>query len=332
MAEQKGVLIYVEVTGDRLASISQELLGCGRKLADELGEDLSAVLMGSGVKDQAQEAIAFGADRAYVVDDPVLKDYNTDANVAAMENVVKEAGPQILLMGQTSLGRDLAPRLAFRLDTALGNDCIELAIDPETRNLLQTRPVYGGNARATSFTESRPQMATVRQKVMSALERDDSRQGEIIILEAGVDPSQVRTKVLDTVMEEVVGVKLEAAPVVVTGGRGIGGPEGFEDLEELAKLFKGAVGATRSAADNGWVPSMMQVGLTGKIVTPDLYIAVALSGASQHMAGCSSAKNIVAVNKDIEANIFKEAQFGVVGDYKQVIPAFIAKVKELLAA
>ena len=175
-------------------------------------------------------------------------------------------------------------------------------------------------------------MATVRQKVMSALERDDSRQGEIIILEAGVDPSQVRTKVLDTVMEEVVGVKLEAAPVVVTGGRGIGGPEGFEGLEELAKLFKGAVGATRSAADNGWVPSIMQVGLTGKIVTPDLYIAVALSGASQHMAGCSSAKNIVAVNKDIEANIFKEAQFGVVGDYKQVIPAFIAKVKELLAA
>jgi electron transfer flavoprotein alpha subunit len=331
MAEHKGVLVCVEVTEDRLVSISQELLGCGRKLADELGEELAAVLVGSGVKDQAQEAIAFGADRVYVVDDPILKDYNTDAYVTAMEKVVKEAGPQILLMGQTSLGRDLAPRLAFRLETALSTDCIELAIDPETKNLLQTRPVYGGNARATFITESRPQMATVRQKAMSPLERDDSRQGEVITLEAGVDPSQIRTKVLDRVKEEVAGIKLEAAPVVVSGGRGIGGPDGFGQLEELARLLKGAVGATRSATDNGWVPATIQVGLTGKIVTPDLYIAVALSGASQHMAGCSGSKNIVAVNKDPEANIFKEAQFGVVGDYKQVIPALTAKVKELLA-
>ncbi|MFQ5825926.1 MAG: electron transfer flavoprotein subunit alpha/FixB family protein, partial [Dehalococcoidia bacterium] len=331
MAEYKGVLICVEVTEDRLASISQELLGCGRKLADALGEGLAAALVGSGVKAHAQEAIAFGADRVYVVDDPILKDYSTDAYVAAMEKVVKEAGPQILLMGQTSLGRDLAPRLAFRLETALSTDCIELDIDPETKNLLQTRPVYGGNARATLVTESRPQMATVRQKAMSPLERDDSRQGEVIGLESGVDPSQIRTKVLDTVKEEVAGVKLEAAPVVVSGGRGLGGPEGFGQLEELAKLLKGAVGATRSATDNGWVPATIQVGLTGKIVTPDLYIAVALSGASQHMAGCSGSKNIVAVNKDPEANIFREAQFGVVGDYKQVIPALTAKVKKLLA-
>jgi len=331
MAEYKGVLICGEIIEGKLAAITTELLGCGRKLADNLGEELSTVLLGSGVKGFASEVIAFGADKVYVVDDPLLKDYQTDSHVAVMEKIVKQVMPRILLLGQTSIGRDLAPRLAFRLNTALSMDCVELDIDPQTKLLLQTRPVYGGNARAIFTAESQPQMATVRAKAMSPLGRDDSRKGEVINVGAGIDASIIRAKVMEKVKEEVVGVKLEEAPAVVSGGRGIGGPEGFKQLEELARLLKGAVGATRPPTDNGWVPATTQVGLTGKIVTPDLYIAVALSGSSQHMAGCSGSKTIIAINKDPEANIFREARFGVVGDWRQVIPAFTQKVKELLA-
>lgn len=331
MADYKGVLVCGDIVEGKLAAITTELLGCGRKLADNLGEELSAVLLGSGIKGFASEAIAFGADKVYVVDDPLLKEYQTDSYVAVMEKVVKQVTPRILLLGQTSVGRDLAPRLAFRLNTALSMDCVELDIEPQTKQLLQTRPVYGGNAKAIFTTEGQPQMATVRAKAMSALERDDSRKGEVIDVDAGIDASIIKAKVVDKVKEEVAGVKLEDAPVVISGGRGIGGPEGFQKLGELARLLKGAVGATRPPVDNGWAPTTTQVGLTGKIVTPDVYIAVALSGSSQHMAGCSGAKNIIAINKDPEANIFKEARFGVVGDWKQVIPPFTEKVKELLA-
>lgn len=331
MADYKGVLVCGEIMEGKLAAITTELLGCGRKLADSLGEELSAVLLGSGVKGLASEVIAFGADKVYVVDAPLLKEYQTDSYVAVMEKVVKQVTPRILLLGQTSMGRDLAPRLAFRLNTALSMDCVELDIEPQTKLLLQTRPVYGGNARAIFTMEGQPQMATVRAKAMSALERDGSRKGEVIDVEAGIDASIIKAKVVAKVKEEVAGVKLEDAPVVISGGRGIGGPEGFQKLGELAKLLKGAVGATRPPVDNGWAPTTTQVGLTGKIVAPDVYIAVALSGSSQHMAGCSGAKNIIAINKDPEANIFKEARFGVVGDWKQVIPPFTEKVKELLA-
>ena len=331
MSEYKGVMIYGEVTEGKLAAITTALLGCGRKLADDLGQELCAVLVGSDVSNLAQEAIAFGADKVYVVDDPLLKDYQTDSNVIVVEKLVKQVMPQILILGQTSIGRDLAPRLAFRLETAASMDCIELAIDPDSKLLLQTRPVYGGNAQAILTCESYPQIATVRAKAMSPLERDASRQGEVITIEAGLEPSAIRTKVLEKVPEEVAGIKLEDAEVVVSGGRGIGGAEGFKQLEELAKILKGAVGASRPPCDNGWVPDTWQVGLTGKIVTPDFYIAVALSGSSQHMSGCSGSKNIIAINKDAEANIMKVAHFGVVGDWKKVLPAFTEKVKELLA-
>jgi len=331
MSQAKGVMVFAEVAEGKLAAITTELLGCGRKLADDLGEELSAILVGSEVSSLAQETIAFGADKAYVIEDPLLQDYQTDSYVLVMEKVARQLAPQILLMGQTSIGRDLAPRLAFRLGTAATLDCIELAIDPESKRLLQTKPVYGGNAWAIFTSEFDPQIATVRAKAMSPLERDASRQGEVITLEADLDPSAIRTRVLEKVSQEVEGVRLEAAEVVVSGGRGIGGPEGFKQLEELAKLLKGAVGASRPPCDNGWVPDVLQVGLTGKVVTPELYIAVALSGSSQHMAGCSGCKNIVAINKDPEANIFREARFGVVGDWKKVLPAFTSKVKELLA-
>ncbi len=331
MAEYKNVLVFGETADGKLATITAELLGCGRRLADELKENLICILIGEKVADIANSAIASGADKVYVVEDPLLKEYQTDAYLMVMEKAVKEIMPRILLLGQTSIGRDLAPRLAFRLATGLSMDCVELSIDPTTKLLQQIRPVYGGNARAIFTTESFPQMATVRQKAMTPLEPDPSRKGEVVPLKVEIDPAKIRAKVLQTVKEEVVGIKLEDAQTVVAGGRGIGGPEGFKQLEELAKLLKGAVGASRPPCDNKWVPDTIQIGLTGKIVTPELYIAVGISGASQHIAGCSGAKNIVAINKDPEANIFKEARFGVVGDWKQVLPAFTEKVKELLA-
>ncbi len=331
MADNKGVMICGEIIEGRLAPITAELLGGGRDLADKLGEELSAVLLGSGIGDLAKEAVALGADKVYVVDDPLLKDYTTEAYVAAMEKVVKEVSPNILLFGTTPLGRDLAPRLAFRLETVVSMDCTALDIDPGSKLLLQTRPVYGGNALAVYVCEgSKPQMAAVRAKAMDPKERDDSRSGEVVPIAAGLDPSTVRTKVTNTVKEEVEGIKLEDADVIVCGGRGIGSAEDFQALEPLAKALNAAIGATRPPCDNGWVSPSIQIGLTGKIVGPTLYIAVALSGSSQHMAGCSGAKNIIAINKDAEANIFKEARFGVVGDFKKVVPAFTEKVKELV--
>jgi len=235
-------------------------------------------------------------------------------------------------MGQNAMGRDLAPRLAFRLGTGLTTDCLELRIDPDTKLMVQTKPVYGGNALAEVVCEqTRPQMATVRPKCMEPLQRDDSRKGDVVAFDAGLDASMIKVKWLNKVKEEVEGVKLEDAEVVVVGGRGMGGPEAFAQLHELAKMLGGAVGATRPPCDSGWVPTTSQVGLTGKLVTPTLYIGVALSGASQHLAGCSGSKNMIAINKDPDANIFKVCQYGVVGDYRKVLPPFIQKVKELLA-
>ena len=331
MTEHKGIMVYGEVAENNLAAITTEILGCGRRLADELSEELCAVIVGSGVGSLAQEALAFGADKVYVIDDPLLKDYQTDSYTQVMEKTVKQVTPRILLLGQTSTGRDLAPRLAFRLETAVSMDCPELAIDPDSKLLLQTKPVYGGNAQAIFTTDSYPQIVTIRTKAMSPLEKDASRKGEVVNIEAGLDPSTIRTTVLEKVSQEIEGIKLEDAEVIVTGGRGIGNAEGFEQLAELAKTLKGAVGATRPPCDNGWVPDVMQIGLTGKIVAPDLYVAVALSGSSQHMSGCSGSKNIIAINKDPEANIFKAARFGIVGDWKKVLPAFTDKVRELLS-
>lgn len=330
MTDYKGVLIIGEIVEDNLANITLELLGCGRVLADKLGERLSGLLMGTDIKAQASEAIAYGADEIHVVEDPLLEDYQSDLYLVEVEKMVKQLMPKIVLIGQTPMGRDLAPRLGFRMQAAVLMDCVELDIDDDTGNLLQIRPVYGGNARAVFTAETRPQISTVRSKAMSPPERDGSREGEIIEITPEIDPSIMRTKILEKVQEEITGLKIEDADIIVTGGRGIGGPEGFEQLEELAGLLKGAVGATRPVVDSGWWPFSKQVGLTGKVVAPDLYIAVALSGSSQHMAGCSGAKTIVAINSDPQANIFREASFGIVGDWKQAMPAFIEKVRELL--
>jgi len=332
MAEYKGILVCGELTGGKLASITTELLGCGRKLADDLKEDLSCLLASDAVGGASKEAIAFGADKVYAVEHPALKEYQADSYMQAVEKLVKEISPRAILIGQTSMGRDLAPRLAFRLGTSLTTDCLDLSIDPGTKLLTQTRPVYGGNAQAIFTSELMPQMVTVRTKAMSPLERDDSRKGEVLPTKIDIDTSKVRTKILKTVKEEAVGIKLEDAPVIVCGGRGVGGPEPFKTtLKELADLLHGAVGASRPPADNGWVTEAAHIGLTGKIVAPDIYIAIAVSGASQHTAGCSGSKHIIAINKDPEANIFREAEFGVVGKYEEVVPALTNKLKELLA-
>jgi electron transfer flavoprotein alpha subunit len=323
-------MIYTEVINGKLAPIARELLGAGRKLANDLKEELSALLVGSGVANVAVEAISFGADKVYVVDDPLLQDYRTDPYVAVVEKVVKQVNPRVLLLGQTTIGRDLTPRAAFRLGTAVTMDCVALEIDAATKQLIQTKPVYGGNARAIYTMETFPQMATVRSKAMTALAPDTSRKGEIVTIAAGVDPAAIKTNVLQKVVQEVQGIKLEDASIIVSGGRGIGSPEGFKQLDELAKLLKGAMGASRPPCDNGWVSDTIQIGLTGKIVSPETYIAVAISGSSQHLAGCSGSKNIIAINRDPEANIFKEARFGVIGDWKKIVPAFQTKAKELL--
>ncbi|MFA5308956.1 MAG: electron transfer flavoprotein subunit alpha/FixB family protein [Dehalococcoidales bacterium] len=331
MADYQGVLVHCETSEGKLASIAAELLAAGKSLAGELGQELSAVLIGSDIAGLSQEVISRGADRVYVVDQPLLKDYLTDSYLQAMVKVIGQAAPRIVLLGQTHLGRDLAPRLAFRLNTAAVMDCVALAIDPATRRLLMTKPVYGGNAQAIQVCESDPQVATVRSKVVSPLPMDSGRQGGVINVAVDIDPALVRTRVLARKAETSTGVKLEDAAVVVTGGRGIGGAEGFKQLAELAGTLNGAVGATRPACDNQWISDNAQVGLTGKIVSPNLYIAVAVSGSSQHLSGCSSSKVIVAINKDPEANIFKSAHYGIVADWKKALPAFTAKVKELVS-
>ncbi len=326
-----GVLVLAEVGGGRIQSSSLELLAAARKLADSLGEDVGAVLLGGDGVGLADTAIAHGADRVFVVDDPLLADSQIDADLAAYEHVAGVAPASVVLVGRTPNGRDIGPRLAFRLGVGVAQDCVEVDVDSETGRVVATRPVYGGNALAkVTFPGDGPQVVVLRGKVFEPLEADSSRSGEVVNLQPGLDASVVKARLVDTVQSESEGVRLEDAVVVVSGGRGLGGPEPFEDIEALAKLFGGAMGASRAACDAGWLDHSYQVGLTGKTITPDLYITVAISGASQHLAGCSGSKHIVAINRDPEANIFKEASFGVVGDWKAVLPAFTETVRELL--
>ena len=331
MAEYKGILVCGEVEDKAITRITKELLGGGRQLADSLGEELGILLLGSEFGDTGKEAITFGADKAYIVGHSLLASYHSDAYTTVVTRVCQQLNPFILLLGQTDMGRDLAPRLASKLGGGLSTGCTELGIDPETRLLMQTRPVYGGNANAVYVTRSvRPQIATVRPRSMRELGADDSRQGEIIPLEIEVDSSVMRYKVVERVKEEAEGVKLEDADVVVAGGRGIGSKENFDVIRDLAKLLGGAVGATMPPCEDGWVPSSFQIGQTGKVIGPNLYIAVAISGAVQHIVTCLDSKSIVAINKDPEASIFKVADYGVVEDYKEVLPAFMEKCRELM--
>lgn len=332
MQAYKGILLCGEVQEGKIAPISLELLGIGRKLADDLDEGLSILFMGNGIGNLGREAIAGGADTAYIADNPLLETYNSDVAITVVSDLCRRLSPYIVLLGQTDIGRDLAPRLAARLQGGLAIDCLELAIDPSTRLLMATRPVFGGNALATVVARTaRPQIATIRSRAAPPAGRNDSRQGQTIPVEAAIDPSAVKVRVIERVEEKAEGIRLEDAEVVVSGGRGIGSAQNFQIIWDLAHVLGGAVGATRAACEEGWVPMAHQVGQTGKIVSPKLYIAIGLSGAMQHIAGCAGARCIVAINKDPEANIFKIAHLGVVGDYREVLPTLMAKAKELLA-
>jgi len=328
MEEQtgSGALVHCEIRDGRLAPVATEALGVGSRLAAELGQALSAVIIGNGVGEAAREAIALGATEVYVADAPFLQDYSTEAYLHVMGTVVKRIMPAIVLLGQTSLGRDLAPWLALRLDTGATMDCMALAIDPDTKRLQMTRPVYGGNAQAVQVCHTDPQVATIRLKSMTPAERDESRQGEVIDVTAAVDPAEARVTTRERKIEPKTGVKLEEARVIVAGGRGVGSASGFEQLAKLATLLNGAVGATRPPCDAKWASDSQQIGITGRIVSPDLYVAVAVSGASQHVSDCSSSKVIVAINKDPDANIFRVADYGIVDDWKAVVPALVSSL------
>jgi electron transfer flavoprotein alpha subunit len=320
------ILVVGEVADGELIPLTGEMLGAARRLAGASGHSVASALIGSGVEAKAQETIALGADQAFVVDDAALAEYNSDAYLQAMLKVVETVSPGVILFGQTNLGRDLAPRLAFHLNTGVIMDTV--ALEMQGDRLHGTRPAYGGNARAVNVVKGDPQIATVRAKSQDAAAPDASRSGQVTKVDAAIDQSKLRIKVTARKGIEAEGVRLEDADVVVSGGRGLGGPEHFDVIEQLANALGGAVGASRAVCDLGWRPVSDQVGLTGKVVSPDLYIAIAISGASQHMAGCSGSKNIVAINKDADANIFKAARFGIVEDYAKVLPPLIEAVKK----
>ncbi len=333
VTESKSVLVVGEIAEGKLAPVVAECLAAARNISAVSKEEVIAVLLGADLDAFPQELVAAGADKVFLVENALLENYQTDLYISALQQVCQQVKPDVLLMGQTVQARDLLPRLAFRLGAGLAMDCLELSVDASTGVLKETRPIYGGIAMAT-FTcpSARPQMASIRPKAVSPMPPDPSRKGEIISLEVNLDPSIAKVQVIETIKQQAEGKRLEDADVVISGGRGLGGPENFKYIEELATALKGVVGASRAVCDLGWIDPGHQVGLTGKVVTPSLYIAVGISGASQHMAGCSGAKVIVAINKDPDAHIFKEAQYGIVGDWKQVLPSFTEMCKELIGS
>ena len=324
------VLVVGEIADGHISPTTRELLAAGRQVADDAGVPLAVALAGSTAQEAASGCGAAGADKAYAVQDPLLEDYQIDLHLAALEGVCRQTGPQVVLTARSNIGRELAPRLAARLGVGLAQDCLEVKWDSDGHRLLANRPVFGGNAIAVVACTADPQMACIRPKTYEPLDPDHSRQAEVVPVQVELDASMAKAKVINVVAEESEGVRLEDARIVVSGGRGLGGPEPFTQIEELAGVLSAGVGASRAAVDSGWVPPAWQVGLTGKTITPDLYITVGISGASQHMAGCSGAKVLVAINKDSEANIFKECRYGVVGDWQKVLPAFTEAVRELL--
>lgn len=328
-----GILVLGEWSEGGLQSITGELLAAGRRLSETLGSEVQVALLGDAPESLHSEAFSLGANKVYAVKDPLLADDQLDAQLAAFEHVCRQAEPEVVLIGRTHVGRDLAPRLAFRLGVGLAQDCIQVDADAASKRVVAERPIYGGNAVAkVTFPGGGPQVVVVRAKVYEPLEPDSSRSGSVEQVQPGLDPSVLKARRVETVRKEAEGIRLEDARVVVGGGRGMGGAEPFEMLEELARLLGGAIGASRAVCDAGWLDHSYQVGLTGKTITPDLYIVVGISGASQHMAGCSGAKHIVAINRDGDANIFKSADLGVVGDWKNVLPSFIETVRELVSS
>lgn len=327
MADNKNILIVAETDAGGPIQLVFELLGLGRRLAAETGGAVCVVAPHDAASRLPPQLIERGADRVFVLPPGQVDCYQSDVWLAAMGDVIAQATPGTILIGHTALGADLAPRLAFRLKAAIATGCEKVEADGE--RLRVTRPCFGNKAREILCLVSRPAVATVKTKMHDVPAPDAQRSGEVVQLAAASTASPSSSRVVERKREDAsAGVRLENAKVIVGGGRGLGGTEGFKVLQELAAVLGGAVGASRVACDLGWCPHSWQIGLTGKTITPDLYIAVGISGASHHMAGCGNAKAILAINSDSDAAIFKEARYGVVGDYREIVPALVEEMSK----
>ena len=326
----RGVWVFAEQREGQIANVTLELLCEGRKLADKLGEPLCAILLGEAVAKVARDLVCFGADKVYLAQSPQLAVFIEDAFTEVITGLIKEHKPNIVLLGATAIGRSLAPRVASRLETGLTADCTGLEIDTKTKNLLQTRPAFGGNLMATIVCPNhRPQMASVRPKVFKPAQRDQMRIGKIVSYNYKDYSLTQRAQLLAVVKGIAEAVNIAEADVIVAGGRGLGSAENFKIIERLADVLGGAAGASRAVVDAGWVPYAHQIGQTGKTVRPKLYIACGISGAIQHLVGMQSSETIVAINKDPNAPIFNVADYCIVGDALEVVPALIREVEKI---
>lgn len=332
IADYKGVLVFIEQRFNHIENVSLELLGKGRKIADELGVHLVAAIPGKEVDKHSKLLVAYGADKVVYVNDDQLEYYSTEPYTQVMTKIIQNEMPEVVLFGATSIGRDLAPRVSARLETGLTADCTSLEISEE-KLLLMTRPAFGGNIMATIICpDHRPQMSTVRPGVMTKMERDDKRNGEIVELKVALEKNRQCVEVLS--FEKEMGEKqdIQEASVLISGGRGVGSKENFASLYDLADELNGLVSASRAAVDAGWMDHDRQVGQTGKTVRPDVYFACGISGAIQHVAGMEEAELIIAINKDKDAKIFEVADLGVVGEVQKVIPLVVEELKKINAS
>ena len=329
--QYKDVYVFCEQREGVIQSVALELLGKARELADTLKENVVAILLGKNITDKAQDLIAAGADKVLVVDNDLLKDYLTEPYTQAITQIINEQKPSILMIGATTIGRDLGPRLSARVSTGLTADCTKLEIGEE-RELLMTRPAFGGNLMATIVCkDNRPQMSTVRPGVMKKMAADANRKGEVIEYKINFNEEKIsRVRLLKTVKEDKGMVDISEAKILVSGGRGVGTQEGFNKLEELAEVLNAQVSASRACVDAGIIDHSRQVGQTGKTVRPDLYIACGISGAIQHLAGMEESEFIVAINKDKFAPIFNVADVGIVGDVNKIIPMLTERLKGMM--
>ncbi len=329
--DSKGVWVFVEEEDNEIAGVSYELLGKAKQLAKDLKTEVIAVYLGYNLKAKLNKLFHKGADKIIVIDRPELGAFISENYARVITHLIKKYNPEIVLAGATTKGRSLVSRIAVKIHTGLTADCTGLDIDKERRILIQTRPAFGGNIMAQIITPNhRPQMATVRHKVMAELEEDISRIGEVI--EENIDEEFIdkRIRFIDFIREEGYKVNLTDADIIISGGRGLQAPENFKLVKELAKVLEAAVGSSRAAVDSGWIPYSHQVGQTGRTVGPKIYIACGISGQIQHLVGMQSSKIIVAINKDPDAPIFKIANYGIVGDLFQIVPSLTKKMKEVL--
>lgn len=326
--DYKNIWVFIETECGKPKNVGYELLNVARPLADQKGCPLIAVVIGKNIENVAKDAICYGADSAIIVDGPEYEHYTTDAFTKAMVTLVEKHRPETLMIGATNNGRDMGPRVSCRLKTGLTADCTEIDIDEKTGNIAWTRPTFGGNLMATIMCpDNRPQMGTVRPGVFKKGAYDQSRTGEIIREDIHVSPEEIRTTLVERVNEITEAVNLEEAEVIVAGGRGVGSAENFKLLEELADVLDGTLGCSRAVVDAGWMPYAHQVGQSGKTVAPKLYFAIGISGAIQHLTGIAGSDTVIAVNKDPDAPIFGVADYGIVGNLTEIVPALTESFK-----